>query len=81
MLFLFKPDAARRLSIAPDLEEDLPGGCVEAGESWQEALVREVREETGTTSFSSRSAAFLHEISSYKRLEETELTNRDIPSI
>lgn len=23
------------------------GGCVEAGESWQEALVREVREETG----------------------------------
>ena len=42
MLFLFKPDAARRLSIAPDLEEDLPGGCVEAGESWQEALVREV---------------------------------------
>lgn len=38
MLFLFKPDAARRLSIAPDLEEDLPGGCVEAGESWQEAL-------------------------------------------
>ena len=25
MLFLFKPDAARRLSIAPDLEEDLPG--------------------------------------------------------
>ena len=49
MLFLFKPDAARRLSIAPDLEEDLPGGCVEAGESWQEALVREVREAVSYT--------------------------------
>lgn len=31
MLFLFKPDAARRLSIAPDLEEDLPGGMRGSG--------------------------------------------------
>jgi 8-oxo-dGTP diphosphatase len=49
MLVLYKPDDARQRSAASDREEDLPGGCVEFGESFVEALVREVDEETGLT--------------------------------
>ena len=49
ILVLYKPEDGRKRSAVPDREEDLPGGCVEDDETWEEALRREVMEETGLT--------------------------------
>lgn len=46
MLILHKPEKDRLKSVVPDYEEDLPGGCIDSGESFQEALAREIYEET-----------------------------------
>lgn len=49
MLVLRKCEADRKRGTMAHREDDLPGGCVEDGETLVEALVREVMEETELT--------------------------------